>query len=188
MDKNFPFFLRPFYTMDKIYSTITTTTYIGTAGQSFTMVFQLEDTIVKAFRYEMPVVALGEPGETFGVGRILVDEDSWQKAASVLMRRASLIIFQPSSRPGSLWELDQIMLNCYLRKTVFITPPEATFFRWKQLREDWSVLKNHVISFGTTFPKYQSAGLLFSLDENGQCITEKLRLYSTSNFWRKLNG
>jgi hypothetical protein len=54
--------------------------------------YKLEDTIVEAFRHTMPVVALGKPGETFGIGRILVDEESWQRSASELMHRASLLM------------------------------------------------------------------------------------------------
>ena len=51
-------------------------------GTTFTQIpieHPLEDTIVKAFRYTIPVVALGKPGETFGIGRILVDNDVGKK-------------------------------------------------------------------------------------------------------------
>jgi len=70
-------------------------------------VYPLEDTIVEAFRDTMPVVALGKPGETHGVARILVDDENWQSAASELMPRALLLICVPSSRPESQWELNQ---------------------------------------------------------------------------------
>jgi len=136
---------------------------------------------VEAFRSTLPVVALGKPGETFGVGRILVDEDSWQKAASELMQRASLLICLPSSRPGSHWEMNQITLNHYLSKTVFIMPPNppSSFRTWKGLKEDWDLLKQQVGSKGITIPEYKTDGLLFSVDATGQCITEKLSLNST---------
>lgn len=138
---------------------------------------RLEDAVVKAFRRTMPVVALGKPGETFGVGRILTDENSWKKAATELMDRAALIIFQPSSRPGSFWEMNQIMLRPYLRKTVFIMPPNPA--KWKELRGDWDLLKENIAASGITFPDYKADGLLFSVDAKGQCISEKLRLDST---------
>ena len=138
----------------------------------------LEDAIVQAFRHTMPVVALGKPGETFGVGRILADEDSWQKAATELMDRAALIIFQPSSRPGSFWEMKQIMVHRYLSKTVFIMPPDPDP-KWKELRGDWDLLKKNMASSGITFPKYGADGSLFSVDAKGRCISEKLRLDST---------
>jgi hypothetical protein len=180
-EQKFAVFLRPFYTTDKIISRHimmmpvqygTTTTY-----QTVIIEHRLEDAIVDAFRRTMPVVALGKPGETFGVGRILADEDSWQKAAAELMDRAALIIFQPSSRPGSFWEMNQIMLHRYLSKTVFIMPPNPT--KWKDLRGDWDLLKQNISSSGITFPEYQEDGLLFSVDAKGQFISEKLFLDST---------
>ena len=137
--QKFAVFLRPFYTTDKIYTnqTIIVSQQWGTT--TIIIPHKLEDTLVEAFRSTLPVVALGKPGETFGVGRILVDEDSWQKAASELMQRASLLICLPSSRPGSHWEMNQITLNHYLSKTVFIMPPNppSSFRTWKDLKEDW---------------------------------------------------
>jgi len=123
--KEFAVFLRPFYTTDHI-ETVEESRVSQGSGKSETEFIHhpLEDTIVEAFRYTMPVVGLGKPGETFGVGRILVDENNWQSAASELMSRASLIICLPSSHPGSHWEMNQIILNNYLSKAVFIMPPD----------------------------------------------------------------
>jgi hypothetical protein len=179
--QKFAVFLRPFYTTDKI-KQAQMFMVPQWSGSSMTMrpmmtVHGLEDTIIEAFVSTMPVVALGKPGETFGVGRILVDEDSWQKAASELMQRASLLICLPSSRPGSHWEMNQIMLNHYFSKTVFIMPP-----KWeleKELKADWDLLKQQVASKGITIPEYKTGGLLFSVDATRQCVTEKFSLDST---------
>ena len=134
--------------------------------------YPLEDTIVEAFRDTMPVVALGKPGETFGVGRILVDDENWQSAASELMPRAVLLICLPSSRPESQWELNQIIRTHYLAKTVFIMPPS----NWMQLRRDWDLVGQQLTANGIAIPNYDPDGLLFSIDAKGQCITEKLLL------------
>jgi hypothetical protein len=166
--QKFAVFLRPFYTTDKIY-TNQTMMFPQQQGGTTVMVprviaqHKLEDTLVEAFRSTLPVVALGKPGETFGVGRILVDEDSWQKAAYELMQRASLVICLPSSRPGSHWELNQIMLNHYFSKTVFIMPPNppSSFQTWKDLKEDWDLLKQQVASKGITIPEYKTDGYYF---------------------------
>jgi hypothetical protein len=181
-DEQFAIFLRPFYTTNKIKSREMIPVPVQVQGPSgqITIMNQvpiehpLEDTLVTAFRWTMPVVALGKPGETFGVGRILVDEESWQKAATQLMDHAALIIFQPSSHPGSFWEVKQIVLDHYLCKTVFIMPPDPQ--GWKELRGDWELLKKNMASSGITFPEYQADGLLFSVDRKGQYISEKLRL------------
>jgi hypothetical protein len=183
--QKFAVFLRPFYTTDKIY-TNQMALVPQQSGGTIIMVPQvvgqhkLEDTLVEAFRSTLPLVALGKPGETFGVGRILVDEDSWQKAASDLMQRASLLICLPSSRPGSNWEMNQIMLNHYFSKTVFIMPPNppSSFRTWKDLKEDWDLLKQQVGIKGITIPEYKTDGILFSIDTTGQCITERFSLNS----------
>jgi hypothetical protein len=141
------------------------------------MVHGLEDTIIGAFKSAMPVVALGKPGETFGVGRILVDDDSWQSAAFELMRDSSLIICVPSSRPGTKWELDQIIRTEYRTKTVFIMPPEAPLGVWKQLEEDWDLLRQQEAANSIAIPNYQRSGLLFSIDAKGQCVTEDLHFF-----------
>jgi len=179
--QKFAVFLRPFYTTDKIYTNQTIIVWQRGGATTIIIPHKLEDTLVEAFRSTLPVVALGKPGETFGVGRILVDEDSWQKAASELMQRASLLICLPSSRPGSHWEMNQITLNHYFSKTVFIMPPNppSSFRTWKDLKEDWDLLKQQVASKGITIPEYKTDGLLFSVDATGQCITEKFSLNST---------
>jgi hypothetical protein len=180
-EQKFAVFLRPFYTTDKVKSRQIIMMPVQSGGTvTYTPLIlehRLEDAIVKAFRRTMPVVALGKPGETFGVGRILADEDSWEKAATELMDRAALIIFQPSSRPGSFWEMNQIMLHRYLSKTVFIMPPNPA--KWKELRGDWDLLKENIATSGITFPEYGADGLLFSVDAKGQFIGEKLRLDAT---------
>jgi hypothetical protein len=198
--EKFAVFLRPFYTTGQIETTETFRTSQESGGSNAPVPiaiepvateeihYPLENTIVDALFKTLPVVALGKPGEAFGVGRILVDENNWQSAASELMSRASLIICLPSSHPGSHWEMNQILQNHYLSKTVFIMPPDhraavvggvpiTRFGGWKPLHEDWGLLKQQMASDGITIPPYQVEGLFFSLDAKG-CITEKLRLNS----------
>jgi len=178
--QKFAVFLRPFYTTDKIKGTqmfMVPQWSGGSMTMRPAMMMQgLEPTIIGAFGNTMPVVALGKPGETFGIGRILVDDDSWQSAASELMRDSSLIICVPSSRPGSKWELNQIIRTDYRTKTVFIMPPES-FGGWKQLEEDWDLLRQQEVANGIAIPNYQRRGLLFSIDTKGQCATEDLHFF-----------
>jgi hypothetical protein len=76
-EKNFAVFLRPFYTTDKIQTTQMIMILLSFRSIAFqTIGYKLEDMIVKAFHRRIPVVALGKPGETFGVGRILADEEA----------------------------------------------------------------------------------------------------------------
>jgi hypothetical protein len=186
--QKFAVFLRPLFTTDALQQVKQTDVWVqepdptappGTSRMQMTLQtriykYPLEDTIVEAFRDTMPVVALGKPGETFGVGRILVDDENWQSAASELMPRALLLICLPSSRPESQWELNQIIRTHYLAKTVFIMPPS----NWKQLRGDWDLVEQQLSANGIAIPKYDPEGLLFSIDAKAQCITEKLLLDS----------
>ena len=178
--QKFAVFLRPFYTTDKIKQTQMFMVPQWSGGKMIMRpamrMSELEPTIIEAFGNTMPVVALGKPGETFGIGRILVDDDSWQSAASELMRDSFLIICVPSSRPGSKWELDQIIRTDYRTKTVFIMPPES-LGGWKQLEEDWDLLRQQEVANGIAIPKYRRTGLLFSIDTNGQCVTEDLHFF-----------
>ena len=57
--------------------------------------------------------------------------------------------------------------------------PPSSFRTWKDLKEDWDLLKQQVGSKGITIPEYKTDGLLFSVDATGQCITEKFSLNST---------
>ena len=181
--QKFAVFLRPFYTTDKIAQTETKYVQERTAAGEQTFTTQtirhpLEETVVEALRDTMPVIALGKPGETIGVGRILVDDASWQSAASELMSRALLLICVPSSRPGTRWELNEIIETHYLRKTVFVMPPDESLWGWKEIRDDWVLVSQQMAAYGIAISQYDNDGLLFSINARGQCTTEKLCLKS----------
>ena len=88
----FAVFLRPFYITGNI------TFEVSGGPQGAPTRFDIEEILINALA--MPVLALGNPGEAYGVGRILENEDSWKSAVSNLMRQASLILCMPSGRPG----------------------------------------------------------------------------------------
>lgn len=181
--EKFAVFLRPFYTTDKVGQTelvqeLTVSTDGSTTQRTIPIHHPLEEAIVEALREAMQVVALGKPGETRGVGRILVDDVSWQSVASKLMGRALLLICVPSSRPGTRWELKEIIETHYLRKTVFVMPPDELLWGWKEIRDDWVLVSQQMASYGIAIPQYDNDGLLFSVNAKGQCTTEKLCLDS----------
>jgi hypothetical protein len=133
----------------------------------------------------MPIVALGKPGEVQGVGRILMTESTWKVAASELLRHSSLILCIPSSHPGTVWELDEIIHNGYLSKAVFLMPPDPSdpskkFFpgKWKTMIDDWNRSVAYMKSHGIVIPEYQKGGLLFSVKPTVGCFIEKLDLSS----------
>jgi hypothetical protein len=149
--EKFALFLRPFYVTGKLKKEILVPTYSGGTGSQpgnvtfQTQIYHLAETIIKAFKKVMPIVALGKPGEVQGIGRILADENAWKVAASELLRDASLIICIPSGHPGTIWELNEILRNHYLIKVVLLMPPDPSdptrkFFRreWRAMIDDWN--------------------------------------------------
>jgi hypothetical protein len=178
--QTFAVFLRPFYTTKKIRDYVQTQVYTGSGWMTTTQEYQLEQTIVEALDKLMPVVALGKPGEAIGVGRILINESIWRNAAAQLMDHATLIICIPSTRPGSEWELEEILRHGYLAKSVFIMPRDPSFlwFKWKMMRDDWARVAGHMKDRGVAIPDYKRSGLVFSIRPLVGCSTERFYLPS----------
>jgi hypothetical protein len=185
----FALFLRPFYVTGKLHLQVIVSTAVNPSNyftQTYTVLdYQLEETITNGFKRLMPIVALGKPGEVQGVGRILMNENTWKEAVSELLRHSSLILCIPSNHPGTLWELDEIIGNGYLSKVVFLMPPDPSdpskkFFskQWKTMIDDWNLAAAHMRSRGLVIPDYREDGLLFAVKSPVDCFIEKLDLSS----------
>jgi len=81
---------------------------------------ELETFLTSTREKGAPLVALGEPGEHYGAGRVKVSDDAWKQTVADLAGSAALILTIPSSRPGTAWELAWLKHNRLLKKTVFI--------------------------------------------------------------------
>jgi hypothetical protein len=151
-------------------------------------VAEFENTLVRAFDKSTPVIALGKPGEAWGhkgdvqlyggPGRILADDAAWQSVASELMHGAEFIICVPSPHPGTLWELDHIIRDGYLGKTVFVMPNEMYWYlpTRSKFKGEWDLVRDHMIRAGIHVPPYRRRGLLFSMDTKGICFRKNLML------------
>lgn len=124
----------------------------------------LEAALAEVVEAEIPMVALGEPGEHFGVGRIKTTDQQWQDDLRVLAEKALVLFAIPSDRPGTLWELDFIREQGFLRKTVFIMPPKAQrkAMPWA---EKWQQITSGVKHL--QLPPYEKHGLVFALKDDG---------------------
>jgi len=121
---------------------------------------ELEAQIEGAVRPLGRMVALGQPLEHNGAGRILVGETEWQSAIRLLMTQAKLIIMLPSSRQGTLEEIDMILGSELIERTVFIDPPNlARKHRFDHVA-DWKLVREAFEARGYTIPKDSHAGLL----------------------------
>ena len=88
-------------------------------------------------RNTTPLVALGRPHETFGAGRILTDDQTWQKKITRLMEAAKIILLIPSSHSGTLWEFEHIYHSNLIEKCIFVMPPEGAEHWRKDPEEGW---------------------------------------------------
>jgi hypothetical protein len=176
--REFCVYLRPFYVTKKIRAFV--------RDDSGSVEWDLENRIIGAL--QLPVIALGKPGEALGVGRILVDEEAWKSAISELTKRAALIICVPSSHPGSLWELNHLIESEYLTKTLFLMPPSEA--SPKEMQQDWAQLVESMRIKGIAFPNYRPRawwapylkphdGTLFAVDPAGGCVADRFLLRST---------
>ena len=123
--------------------------------------FYLESQLVKAMKQLGPIVGLGRPGESLGVGRILTTEYEWKQNVAKLLVTAKIIFCIPSTREGTLWEVSYVIENRYLSKTIFVMPPTPTkgvSDRKKfELADDWSNICTIMNTRSFLFPTYHAA-------------------------------
>jgi len=126
-----------------------------------------ESYLAWAVRKLGPLVALGEPGEHLGAGRIKTSDADWQQAVTQLVENAKAVLIIPSDRPGTVWEVHHLRTQNLLHKTVFIMPPEARGFDW---RARWHEARKALGDFGAALPEYDRHGLIFRLSPEGQVL------------------
>ncbi|MET9634469.1 hypothetical protein ABZX92_44145 [Lentzea sp. NPDC006480] len=84
-----------------------------------------ETMLAEAVEHVAPLIALGESGEQIGAGRVRTREEDWREVFTLLTTSAHTIYLMPSLRPGTQWELDQVLMTPdLLRRCVFVLPPE----------------------------------------------------------------
>lgn len=124
---DFCLYLRPFASTDAI-DTYQPRRILPGGGPQQAMIaserLEFETELERAVRPIAPLVALGEPLEHEGAGRIRVGDHEWRGAIRDLMAGARLIILLPAARPGTFWEVEQILSRGHVAKTVVIDPPD----------------------------------------------------------------
>lgn len=124
--------------------------------------FELESQLADATRDFCAFVGLGKSLEHIGAGRIEVDDASWKYAILKLMSNARLIIMVPVINPGTLWELDQVIENSWVSKTLFINVPERNRFLWIGPKfvqsDDWPVIQERLARAGFRLPEFSKGG------------------------------
>ncbi len=123
----FVLYLRPFISTNQIAEQRVQLTAIRVADQiQFAPTqerVEFEEEIEQALRPLGRLVALGQPLEHFGAGRIRVPDDVWQDAICTLIDNAALIVMLPSPRPGTSWEVNHVIDSGALARTILVDPP-----------------------------------------------------------------
>lgn len=125
----------------------------------------METVIAYSVAPYLPMIALGEPGEHVGAGRVLTTEQEWRSLVLKLIDRAPMILVVPSNRAGTLWEVGQLRDRSCLNKTVFLMPPAS--ISELPVKQDWQQARESLLSMGIDIPPHFEKGLLFSLNPDG---------------------
>jgi hypothetical protein len=146
----------------------------GAAGMIGTSI-ELEAQIERAVRPLGPLICLGKPLEHIGAGRILVDEDNWKQAVRLLMTKARLVIMLPSSRLGTLEEIEMILDSDIIKRTVVIDPPNIARSKNYDHRGEWKHIQQAFAKRGFEVPEETRLGrLLYYGPERAPKFKERL--------------
>jgi hypothetical protein len=145
---------------------------VGGSDQELDKIVDFEGLLAEAMEPIAPLVALGLPGEQFGVGRVQSSDDRWKQDITTLAEHAMLLIVLPSERPGTQWEIEWVQKNRYLHKSIFIMPPES-FSVWTSWQQIWDSMCLQVREKGISLPMYDKGGLLFTIGGNGEIIESR---------------
>jgi len=166
-------YLRPFASTDAISEGVAST-MVGVSGLSLERV-ELETQIERATRPLGLLVALGAPLEHVGAGRIRVPDEAWQDAIKLLMREARLIVMLPSSRAGTLEEIDMILESGLIERTVLIDPPNLGHVKGYDHAAEWAKVQEAFSAHKFDLPAESSKGaLLFYGPERAPALKERL--------------
>ena len=143
----------------------------------------VESYVSTAVRRIAPLIALGRPGEAIGAGRIVTDDAAWKGDVLTLMRRARAILLVPSSRPGTLWEIETLQREGLWSKVVFIMPPRTKGDL--DSRERWEEARRAMAAEGLEAPEYQERGLLFEVGIDGRVTNVEPMLLNSARQVRK---
>jgi|GEM_PF-5825951 len=78
------------------------------------------------FYEKLDTIQLGLPGQDKGPGTFLSDEHEWKEHVLAFAKVAKKILIVPSTRPGTLWELEMLKRNNYLQNTLLFIPPDVS--------------------------------------------------------------
>lgn len=127
---------------------------------------EFESLLSEALSPDLPLIALGSPGEHVGAARIPIADKDWREAFSRLVECATWIVMIPSHEGETRWEVAQLINGEYLAKVIFLMPPKLKLDQIN-LPDYWSRLRDGLASLSVDMPEYNQAGLFFRLGREG---------------------
>ena len=127
---------------------------------------EFETALASLISGRMSVIALGEPGEHIGAGRVTTDEASWKIMIAKMITNAHAILIIPSEQPGTLWEIDYLIKEKLLDKVTFIMHPKINIEGEKQ-EVRWKRLASILMERGLRIPPFIETGLIFKINDAG---------------------
>jgi hypothetical protein len=188
---SFCLYLRPFESVNRMTAQVASFAPDSSAGyKDFEhILLKAVETLGRAAPYtgNLNLVALGEyDAAIFGAGLAPSSEVEWRESFTALAGAVKLIVIVPSVRPGTLWELSQIVDKKMHRKTLFVMP-ESVQSREAQAeaRQLWHQATEATRDMGIALPPYHNYGAIFRLSDDGGVmgirplrLTQRLRRVS----------
>jgi hypothetical protein len=161
----FALFLRPFSITRRlaVKNPYASVGYLWPGAANEPKLVDLETLLADAFSSDNPLVGLGEPGEAIGVGRVRTSEQDWREAVKKMAPAAQNVLVVPSAKEGTKWEIEYLKEQGLLSKCVFIMPPSRDI----EIVQDW---KSSIGKVPVEMPPHDPAGLLYSVNANGQIV------------------
>lgn len=131
----------------------------------------LEAALHSALGPHVHFYGLGGRPEGYGAGRFIIlgtgDEDLWQTIAEVMIHDADAVIVVPHASAGVSWEIDLLIAQRWLRKTLFVMPPPASDLDVPTM---WAEATAMMAAHSLELPDYDPGGLIFQLDPPGTVV------------------
>lgn len=162
-------YLRPFSTTGRLAVTNPRTRWLPLLPSYYAheATLEFETILSEALPDQLPLVALGRPGEHVGAGRVAVTDDDWKAMFQRLIKDARWIVMIPSGQGETRWELQQLVAQDYLHKTIFLMPP-ALKAGGIDIAAYWAQAREGLVADGVQLPHYTDAGQLFRLGQDGR--------------------
>lgn len=126
----------------------------------------LETLLAEELMMSTPLVALGEPGEHVGAGRLFSCEEDWRQSVQTMAHAVNRILILPSANAGTQWELQWLRNANLFGKCYFLMPPDPDNYD-SDMAKYWSDTAKQLKEIGIDLPNYNPQGQIYTVDQHG---------------------